>query len=892
MSIGVSQVRLVFNVDVLSAVSVSSNWLYLTGSPTSVVRINLDSPSNVQDIQIPRKQAASAGHIKLLVASPNGKSILCVTSKFEHFYYSEEQANKNEFKYLSKLKGQPTTCASFYPKRRGCLLLGTQAGAIVEIAVDSSANETYFKRDLKHLKMVWNAPIKETINSISIVNSHQPEVLVCCGHNLLKFSRAQPPPRSDSSKSLTSNHTNSNTNKQRSNSNESKTNNKGKEDEDIVFKTLFSHPPETLVESPDAAVSMLTSSPDAKTLAVCLNSHKVAFHRNSASSTNSKPNEWTEVDIASKVQFLLVTNYYLLVAIDSGAAGSAVMAINLFDQSSVLYESMENAAVIKGGSADLRESTFWFFSSENLYEIKLENELNGMWKVLADQHRYEEALEIADSRASKSYILKNYGLNELKANKNTKQGAKLLGLSDAPLEIACLDVMNADESAVPDLLLARLSHTKSKAQQIMLTSWLVELDDLNVLESQQTDYKVDYKTLQEILLQKGLFDKYLQISLACGDIEACVSYYISNSRWSEALDLLRRHEPDHKEIMYQYASVLMQQCPQETVESWMRMSSLDVSRLLPSLITYSNSYRGDPQGNQALRYLLKYISTKKKQQKEEQSEFGGSRSKYKPSTAVFNVVVTIMSRQDAQAEGGENEDLLKFLKQNAPDCEDLDFALRMCLNYHQYQAAIFLYTLMGLHEDAVQLCLSLGGSEMYDQAVEIADRLSTVNEELRKYLLRLVAQKVIVTQGPRQASRFVGLLRVSDLLANFPDFETLSDLAPEIIKGLEQMNTKLSSLNVEIDDTLQASESMQSELATFSKRSVLVEPGEQCFLCHFPLVTRKFVVFPCQHGFHVDCTQKKLEERSPHSRRDVTEGCVLCSKDNLNQIEQPLSSSF
>lgn len=878
MSIGVSQVRLVFNVDALSAVSVSSNWLYLTGSPTSVVRINLDSPSNVQDIQIPKKYAIPGDRIKLLVASPNGKSILCVTSKFEHFYYSDEQSNKNEFKHLSKLRGQPTVCASFYPKRRGCLLLGTKAGAIVEVVVDSSANETYFKRDLKHLQMVWNAPVREAINAISIVNSHHLEVLVCCGHNLLQFKSLQ---SSSSTKSLNS------TTKQRS-SDDLKTRN---DEDDGFFKSLFSSTPQTLLESPDAPVSMLTSSPDGKTLAACLNSHKVAFRRKPAKPTKTKSNEWVEVDIASKVQFLLVTNYYLLVAVDSGRSGSAVMAINLFDQSSVLYEQVENAASIMGGSVDLRESTFWLFSSENLYEIKLENELNGMWKVLADQKRYEEALEIADSRAAKSYILKNYGLSELNSKNNTKHGAKLLGLSDTPLEVACLEVMNIDESAVPDLLLARLSHTKSKAQQIMLTSWLVELDGLDVLEAQQSDYKVDYKTLQEILLQKGLFDKYLQVSLACGDIEACASYYISNSRWSEALDLLRRHEPDHKDIMYKYASVLMQQCPQETVESWMRMSSLDFSRLLPSLITYSNAYRGDPKENQALRYLLKYITTKKKQRQQELNEPGGARSRSKSSTAVFNTVVTIMSSQDA-SESGENQDLLKFLEQHAPDCDDLDFALRICLTYHQYQAAIFLYTLMGLHEDAVQLCLSLGGSEMYEQAVEIADKLSTVNEELRKYLLRMIAQKVIVTQGPRQASRFVGLLRVSDLLANFPDFETLSELAPEIIKGLEQMNTKLSSLNVEIDDTLQASESMQGELATFNKRSVLVEPGEQCFLCHFPLVTRKFVVFPCQHGFHYDCTQKKLDERSSHLHRDVTEGCVLCSKDNLNQIEQPLSSSF
>lgn len=38
-----------------------------------------------------------------------------------------------------------------------------------------------------------------------------------------------------------------------------------------------------------------------------------------------------------------------------------------------------------------------------------------------------------------------------------------------------------------------------------------------------------------------------------------------------------------------------------------------------------------------------------------------------------------------------------------------------------------------------------------------------------------------------------------------------------------------------------------------NKRFAVVNAVEKCYICNFPLLTRQFYIFPCQHAFHADC---------------------------------------
>ena len=58
---------------------------------------------------------------------------------------------------------------------------------------------------------------------------------------------------------------------------------------------------------------------------------------------------------------------------------------------------------------------------------------------------------------------------------------------------------------------------------------------------------------------------------------------------------------------------------------------------------------------------------------------------------------------------------------------------------------------------------------------------------------------------------------------------------------------------VEMDETTENAEAIKADIKALRNRFVVIDSGERCTVCSFPLLSRQFYVFPCQHSFHVDC---------------------------------------
>lgn len=817
MNAVITQVRLMFNLDVITDCVVSSNWLYIVVNSMSVVRINLESPSTVENIKIPAKHGPNIGSIYKIFTDSTGSCLLAVTTKLQHFFYSDS-SQKQEFNLISKLKNTPTVSAVFHPSRKGDFFLGTRSGSVIEVSVDIKAGEHFFKRDLKYTSQIWKGERNENVNSI-IFRDNGREILLTYGHEILKW----------------------------------------KTDSVTNMEKFMSQKPTVLFNNPfEQELKELVESPNSSSLAAILSPQNVGvLHKGDS--------EFTIYETENP-KFLMLSNFHLI-----AVTSDSIRITGLLSRELVQTLPLPDLKQIKGASIDYKSQTFWVFNDEELYEIKLENETTGLWKMLAKQGRFSDAFEVCDSAESKSYVLEQHGYHILETEPdNTVYAAKLLGSSNAPFESLVLRIMDTtkvknNSEALVTLIKTRLKHTNSKFQQILLTSLLAECGDCVDIHQ----YAYDAETIQQILRKRGDFQKLIEFSISIKDYRTPLQYYISNSMWSNALELIRQHGSEDKELVYRYSSITLKYCPKETVDSWMRLSDLDATKLLSGLIDYSEVYRGPVNENQALRYLKHTII--KEGNKDE---------------VVFETTLSMMC---ANNDSNETE-LLNFLKERSLNHYDNDFALRLTLKFKQYKCAVYLYTLMGLYEEAVILCLQVGGDEMFNMSIEIAEKQAS-NEKLRKYLLRLISKQAIETKGPKAALQFIHLLGIGDLLAQFPEFESLDELAPEVIRSLEHTKNKLMSINSEIDESLKASEEIQTEIANFKKQSVLVEPGEPCQLCHFPLAVRKFIVFPCQHGFHYDCLQKNSRA---HYKNDIqgVEECALCDEDNLKSITTPLTIDF
>ena len=200
-----------------------------------------------------------------------------------------------------------------------------------------------------------------------------------------------------------------------------------------------------------------------------------------------------------------------------------------------------------------------------------------------------------------------------------------------------------------------------------------------------------------------------------------LNYWINREDWPRAIESL--HKQTSPEVFYKTASVLLTHAPQETVSVWVQQRDLDPTKLTPALLQYNESVSATTlEKNQAIRYLV--FAT---------DHLGSTDS------SVHNALISIY----ASHPGKQEYLLLKYLRgQPNPPYYDVDFALRLCLQFHRVQSGVHIYTSMELYEQAVSLALD---HQEFDLAMAIAD--SPDEDPLRRKKLWLsIAEKVISKQ--------------------------------------------------------------------------------------------------------------------------------------------------
>jgi len=97
------------------------------------------------------------------------------------------------------------------------------------------------------------------------------------------------------------------------------------------------------------------------------------------------------------------------------------------------------------------------------------------------------------------------------------------------------------------------------------------------------------------------------------------------------------------------------------------------------------------------------------------------------------------------------------------------------------------------------------------------------------------------------------LLKIEDILPFFPDFVIIDDFKDEICLALEEYTKDIDKLRSDMDEATRSAEIIKNDIANLKNRFVTLEQGERCSHCNYPLFSRQFYVFPCQHSFHADC---------------------------------------
>ncbi|KAL4761278.1 vacuolar protein sorting protein DigA [Aspergillus foveolatus] len=613
-------------------------------------------------------------------------------------------------------------------------------------------------------------------------------------------------------------------------------------------------------------------------------------------------------------------------------AEGRVLAVNRMNDEIVFdQEVLEPGQAALGLVTDAMKGTYWLFTSQDIFEICVQDEDRDVWKILLRKQKFEEALRYARTSSQKDAVFTASG-DFLASKGRYLEAAGVWGKSSKAFEDVCLTLIKRGQhDALRKYLLSQLSVYKksSSMQRTMVASWLIEvfmtklntLDDnittkaelaegssteeiehelqtvRNEFQEFVTKYKsdLDQKTAYDIISSHGREKELLFFATVVNDHNYVLSYWIQRENWSEALNVLQRQSDP--EVFYKHSSVLMTHAATGLINILMRQTNLEPEKLIPALLNYNSTVSVPLSQNQAVRYLNFIIVNHPR-----------------PTAAVHNTLISIHASSRSSSEAG----LLTYLQSqpSSPPPYDADFALRLCIQHQRFQSCIHIYSAMGQYLQAVELALQHDDIEL---AAIIADRPEG-NNKLRKKLWLLVAEKRIRQSdtGIKDAIEFLRrceLLRIEDLIPFFPDFVVIDDFKDEICSALEDYSRHIDALRQEMDSSAQTARQIRSEIAALDTRYAIVEPGEKCWTCSLPVLSRQFFVFPCQHAFHSDCLgrevlegaggkkkyirdlQSQLNEGAlTSSQREeivkeldglIAEACILCGDHAIKQIDKP-----
>ena len=564
-----------------------------------------------------------------------------------------------------------------------------------------------------------------------------------------------------------------------------------------------------------------------------------------------------------------VTEFHLLLLYENGFE-----AKSLINWKHVHYEPLRTM----GGAYNtlaldpMDHSKFFCSAKQSIIRFKVHKEDRNVWRMFMELRKFQEAEKYADGDQAKLFEIASEEGDYYFEQKYYEDAAQTYALSHRSFEEIALKFINeGTTAALMNFLRTKLDsigNSNSPTQICMLVVWIVEiyLSEISSLEKQQQSSEEEsdklqstradlrnflsnefvirnikknkpiIKVIQEMMASYGDTSDMIYFADLMEDIEKVIMHHIHDQQYTSALDTLRkRRSPD---LFYKYTPTLMKYIPRNTVEVLEQFGrSLDPKRLLPSFIHCKTS----DQKEQALRYLQFVVfSTKCKDE------------------AIHNFLLSLVVQQDDEGL------LLDFLDKTDANV-DRKYALRLCSEHRKWKACCYIYTKMGLYEEAVKLALTKLGNvhEAEKTAVEAQSYCSVDQQEMIKKLWLMIARHVVeeekdIKRVMEVINRAEQVLKIEDILPFFNDFFYIDDFKDAICKSLEIYNQNINQLNDDMKDATDSAERIHNDINNLKRKNCVVESSKNCYLCDIPLLTRSFYVFPCSHMFHTACLVKEI----------------------------------
>lgn len=921
----VEPVQFQFAISAIVALAVANNTLCLALKSGRIIRIDLDNPESVDDVDV----KDGGCDIENLFLDPTG-SYLLITTKTRDNYVLNYQTTK--VKSLGRLRDLAITCVAWSPIESslssGEVLLGTADGCVYETCLEFS--DEYFKREDRYVRKVAefksaDSHVVTPITGIVVQLGSSPN------YRKIIVSNANGHAYYYSGK--ISAHL---------------------QDGIPVYTKFFEreeHVDQEFGADSGRAAMLSATPPDPKSSswAFALLSGVGIVHRTIKKDENDT--------LESRKTFFQGSNIYILNQIQESsivgmcltsfhmaiATETKLYIVNRFSHELVFEQQVtQGHETLTGLTVDPKQHTFWLFSAENIYEITVDDESRGMWKLVLEQGDLDEAMRLSENDpdpSSQDELLGILGDKQIK-EKDYLGAANTYGNSrKRPLEQTALLFLDANQ---PEALLKYLQNKLTAfpkanvTQRLLVSTWIIELfmEQFNKLDDQEAtsdspldeqrrvlstkfhDFVTKYKgdlhkgTVFEIMSVNGRQEELLYYAAAIQDYNFVLQYWVGLENWTKALQVLRQVKSEEdRALLYKYSTVLLVHAARDTVDTWIVIGKeIEPTKMVPALLNYSQTVKpGKVASDQAVRYLKNVVGKQ------------GSRD-----PIIHNTLISLLS-MSPQTEEAELLDYLQECSALQQLPYDVDFALRTCIRCKRFESCVHIYCNIHMYHEAVKLALNHGRLEL---AIKVVEQTRDLDEsdaaytpDLCKNLWFAIVKHVIEESDKSDEiplSQVVSLLKqsqvlkIEDVLPLFPDFVVVDDFKQAICDSLESYNSNLVNIQREMKDSIATADKIRTEIEhTEQKRYVIVEPGESCALSGYPLLSKKFYVFPCQHAIRADALTEavvknasyklkkrisELQSRGVSCKKEleevlddvISEKCFICSDIKVDLIENSL----
>ncbi|RLN02542.1 hypothetical protein BBJ28_00014298 [Nothophytophthora sp. Chile5] len=579
----------------------------------------------------------------------------------------------------------------------------------------------------------------------------------------------------------------------------------------------------------------------------------------------------------------------------------------------VVLEETFDARVgnVHGISVDETFNTVWVHSNRRILEVVIADEDRNVWKLFlskavtgnGEDRDFEQALGVCRNGWERQRVLTAQA-DKLFDKGEFDRAAVIYAKTTRSFEEVALKFL--EKETRESLLLFLLQKLKSlsseeKTQKTVLCSWIVELflDKFNVLKGSAQDVDahanllfefkqflqdqkshLDPATTFNLISSHGRPDELVFYATLIEDYEKVITYHVHRGEYGAAIELLRSVATSKvEELWYKYSPELIIHKPKEVYEAWLEAGTLNPTRLIPSIVRHVHQKSGvanndtgsnTTKSRSVLDMAIRFLKFAIKQ---------GNRD-----PTIHNYLLFLLAKHP------DERLLISFLrkKHNGKHLFDIAFALRLCTQNEKNRACIYIYSAMGLYQDAVEKALQVD--------VKIAKEMASMPEddETRKKLWTLIAKHTIDAGGEIKDAMGIlkesGLLKIEDILPFFPDFVLINDFKKEICESLEVYNDRIEQLKEEMQDYTQSAELIRADMKTLRKRCAIVSGNQRCELTGQNILGKEFYLFPCSHAFHAGALRQEMQKHLNSFQRQTVK--QLVQKLNELSTEMPTTTNF